>query len=205
MSMVSDDGDYSVAGFAAASARKAMAALIAENHRLRKHLREIGLSASVCAQLSGDEEERVPWEMISNRADHALSTPSEAPEPVADNIGGEGSDWFAGDVDCDGNELVTIPATELQKLRDEREKFLWQVRDTCARAEKAEAALAPSTGDAVREALERAAKALYVAETSNHPTIHCNRFPTWEELPGATKEPYLREASAALNNGGGQS
>lgn len=51
------------------------------------------------------------------------------------------SDWFNGDVDCDGNEIVTIRADELQRLRDEREKFMWQVRDTCTRAENAEADL----------------------------------------------------------------
>lgn len=51
------------------------------------------------------------------------------------------NDWFAGDVDCDGNELVTVTSNELQKLRGDREKFMWQVRDTCTRAENAEAAL----------------------------------------------------------------
>lgn len=49
------------------------------------------------------------------------------------------SDWFAGTVDCDGNDLETIRSDELQHLKDEREKFMWQVRDTCARAEAAEA------------------------------------------------------------------
>lgn len=53
-----------------------------------------------------------------------------------------------------GNELVTISADELRKLRDEREKFMWQVRDTCTRAEKAEAALrAHSPSEAEVEAL----------------------------------------------------
>lgn len=56
-------------------------------------------------------------------------------------------EWSAGLVDCDGNELVTMRADELQKLRDEREKFMWQVRDTCIRAEKAEAALATPKQD----------------------------------------------------------
>lgn len=62
------------------------------------------------------------------------------PAISAEAVAGE-SDWFAGDVDADGNELVTMRADELRKLRDEREKFMWQVRDTCTRAEKAEIAL----------------------------------------------------------------
>jgi len=48
-------------------------------------------------------------------------------------------DWFAGHVDCDGNELATLRSDELQRLRDDNEKFIGQIRDTCVRAEKAEA------------------------------------------------------------------
>lgn len=39
------------------------------------------------------------------------------------------------------------------------------------------------------EARKRA-KARYEAETANHPTIHCNRFRTWEEL--STRERVIR-------------
>lgn len=53
-----------------------------------------------------------------------------------------GSDWFAGDVDCDGEPLTTIPTHEYNRLVTDCEKFRDQVRDTCARAEKAEAELA---------------------------------------------------------------
>jgi hypothetical protein len=37
-----------------------------------------------------------------------------------------------------------------------------------------------------------AARALYATETDNHPTIHCNRFPSWAELSNDRKAPYLR-------------
>lgn len=37
-----------------------------------------------------------------------------------------------------------------------------------------------------------AARALYTSETDNHPTIHCNRFPSWAELSDERKAPYLR-------------
>ena len=59
------------------------------------------------------------------------------PEPTAQQAG---SDWFAGDVDVDGNELITVRKDEWEKLIEQRDKFKWQVRDTCVRAEKAEAA-----------------------------------------------------------------
>ena len=53
----------------------------------------------------------------------------------------EKSDWFAGEVDCDGNELITVRKYEWNAICEQREKFMWQVRDTCARAENAEAEL----------------------------------------------------------------
>lgn len=48
------------------------------------------------------------------------------------------TDWFAGDVDCDGNELITVRKDEWNTICEQREKFMWQVRDTCTRAENAE-------------------------------------------------------------------
>lgn len=38
---------------------------------------------------------------------------------------------------------------ELEKLRADRDKFMWQVRDTCARAERAEQALAERDAEIV--------------------------------------------------------
>jgi hypothetical protein len=38
--------------------------------------------------------------------------------------------------------------------------------------------------------LTQQAKALYNKETDNHPTIHCNRFPSWEELSESEKDEY---------------
>ena len=49
---------------------------------------------------------------------------------------------------------------------------------------------------------EEAARQAYIDETSNHPTIHCNRFPSWSELSAALKAPYLERAAAALRAGG---
>jgi hypothetical protein len=49
--------------------------------------------------------------------------------------------------------------------------------------------------DNVREVLEAKAKMLYGKSTDNHPTIHCNRFPLWEELDQATKAKWLEQAS----------
>jgi cell division septum initiation protein DivIVA len=53
------------------------------------------------------------------------------------------TDWFAGDVDADGNPLTTLRTDELDKYKD-------QVRYTCQRAEKAEAALAAAQAEVAR-------------------------------------------------------
>jgi len=37
-----------------------------------------------------------------------------------------------------------------------------------------------------------AARTLYVGEKDNHPSIHCNHFPSWTELSDDGKAPYLR-------------
>lgn len=41
---------------------------------------------------------------------------------------------------------------------------------------------------------EEVAENLYTHYTDNHPTIHTNRFPTWDELNEKSKEPWLEEA-----------
>ncbi len=71
----------------------------------------------------------------------AITRALARPSPQA-----RGTDWFAGDVDCDGNELTAIRTDELQRPRDDRDKFKWQVRDTCRRAETAEAKLETIVG-----------------------------------------------------------
>lgn len=60
------------------------------------------------------------------------------------------SDWFVGDVDCDGNELITVRKDEWNTICEQREKFMWQVRDTCTRAEKAETRLAQAENARLR-------------------------------------------------------
>lgn len=42
---------------------------------------------------------------------------------------------------------------------------------------------------------EREAKKRYLAYTDNHPQIHSNRFPCWEELSAEAKRPYLERAA----------
>lgn len=60
------------------------------------------------------------------------------------------TDWFAGDVDCDGNELITVRKDEWNTICEQREKFMWQVRDTCTRAENAEARAEALQADVAR-------------------------------------------------------
>lgn len=40
--------------------------------------------------------------------------------------------------------------------------------------------------------IDRQARILYNDYSSNHPTIHCNRFPSWSELTDDQKEPWRR-------------
>ena len=104
-------------------------------------------------------ERRISWKKAESNATLIVALVNNLPAILAAlkaQPPASGSDWFAGDVDCDGNELVTLRADELQKLRDDREKFMWQVRDTCARAEMAEAALkAQQPDDAMVERVAR--------------------------------------------------
>lgn len=48
-----------------------------------------------------------------------------------------------------------------------------------------------------RELLELAAKAMY-CEYVNNADIHCNRFPSWEELSEAGKSEWRKSAAAAI-------
>lgn len=40
------------------------------------------------------------------------------------------------------------------------------------------------------------ARARYIEYTSNHPTIHCNRFPAWEELTQTQKDEWVEDHPA---------
>lgn len=102
-------------------------------------------------------------EVVRDRMIERLGAQADCPvnRPDASVEGLAGTDWFAGDVDCDGNELITVRKDQWDTICEQREKFMWQVRDTCARAEKAEAAL--TTREAVVEddaTVERVARAI---------------------------------------------
>lgn len=71
------------------------------------------------------------------------------------------SDWFVGDVDCDGNELITVRKDEWDTICEQREKFMWQVRDTCTRAEKAETRLAEVEAEREGHPFERLRKIIH--------------------------------------------
>lgn len=45
--------------------------------------------------------------------------------------------------------------------------------------------------------LEPAARALYEQYTANHPTIHCNRFPSWNELTQDGQDEWFKKAQDA--------
>jgi hypothetical protein len=38
------------------------------------------------------------------------------------------------------------------------------------------------------------AKRLYENYSRNHPTVHCNRFAAWHELPQAARDEWLEKA-----------
>ena len=50
--------------------------------------------------------------------------------------------------------------------------------------------------EAETEADDAKAKELYNKHTDNHPTIHSNRFPSWEELRESDKEEWRKQAAA---------
>lgn len=39
--------------------------------------------------------------------------------------------------------------------------------------------------------METEARKAYNAYTANHPTIHCNRFPSWDELTDQQKQDWI--------------
>lgn len=43
------------------------------------------------------------------------------------------------------------------------------------------------------------AKKLYTNYANNHPTIHCNRFAPWDELPQAAKDEWLHKARKRIS------
>lgn len=62
-------------------------------------------------------------------------------------------------------------------------------------------AAAPNSGAITKDEVEKAAVQQYWFESGNHPVIHANRFPTWEELSSSTRRlrcDAMRAALAAL-------
>ena len=60
----------------------------------------------------------------------------DAPPPTAPFV--TDHKWLDPECHASGCQTLILKA-ELEKLRDQRDKYMWQVRDTCARAEAAEA------------------------------------------------------------------
>jgi hypothetical protein len=46
--------------------------------------------------------------------------------------------------------------------------------------------------DYTPEEIDRQAKIMYDDHSANHPTIHCNRFPSWRELSEETKDAWRK-------------
>lgn len=49
--------------------------------------------------------------------------------------------------------------------------------------------------------VEQLAKKLYADHTDNDPIVHCNRFPSWEELGNKAKDEWKHKAILALRKG----
>lgn len=45
------------------------------------------------------------------------------------------------------------------------------------------------------ESLVEKAKRLYSEYSGNHPTIHCNRFPSWDELSQAERDKWYAKVA----------
>ena len=61
---------------------------------------------------------------------------TDAPPPTAPFV--TDHKWLDPECHASGCQTLILKA-ELEKLKDQRDKYMWQVRDTCARAEAAEA------------------------------------------------------------------
>jgi hypothetical protein len=47
--------------------------------------------------------------------------------------------------------------------------------------------------------IDKLAKRLYNEYTDNHPIIHSNRFPSWEELTENTRDEWVERAHRSLD------
>lgn len=229
MSMVSDDGDYSVAGFPAATARKAVAPLAAENQKLREALGRAVLAGSnlyseleahqqnTGIELEADDQAIVDGALKDleyanaihfRPEDAALSSPSEVSEPVADNGGGEGGKREALVAyalrhgprcrDC-ADEAGVCPYTGIG-CGERKKAAEWIVDALIYGAQHGYCPanlVIPSTGDAVREALEQQMDAMTEDFVNLPSSIHREAGRVW--LEGWFDIP------AALNHGGSQS
>jgi hypothetical protein len=61
------------------------------------------------------------------------------------------------------------------------------------------AALSTATPAGERDRIEAAAIHLYGHHAGNHPTIHCNRFPSWDELTQAQRIEWRKKAMLAAS------
>jgi len=46
----------------------------------------------------------------------------------------------------------------------------------------------------------RLARKLYTQMTDNDPVVHCNRFPSWDELSSAAKSIWIKDAKNKLRS-----
>lgn len=51
---------------------------------------------------------------------------------------------------------------------------------------------------------DKQAKALYRAHVDSYPDMHCNRFPSWDELTAAERDNWRVKARLAPNGSGGK-
>lgn len=73
---------------------------------------------------------------IDKMASDGVVFVSDAPPPPAPFV--TDHKWLDPECHASGCQTLILKA-ELEKLRDQRDKYMWQVRDTCRRAEAAEA------------------------------------------------------------------
>lgn len=120
---------------------------------------------------------------------------TDAPPPPAPFV--TDHKWLDPECHASGCQTLILKA-EVEKLKDQRDKYMWQVRDTCARAETAEADAKFNRErrtverEQAREAIKRLRGALEAMLTS-----------TEEDFDGDW-ELIVQEARAALAYGEGQ-
>jgi hypothetical protein len=128
-------------------------------------------------------------ERLAKLATPAMLEPTASPTAMAEllRLGAKhqkprGRDWESANYDADG-ALLNLLAISLPTIL------------AALRAHPAPDQSAHCSGEEAASEWDGEARRLYNEYTANHPTIHCNRFPSWSELSAEDRTEWLNHAA----------